>query len=83
MSEKPHILTGPFHYFRPSQTIFMKHPKFGDVQVLNVRSWGFLTGHGEYALKLDRETAAAEQDRFGEWVAQSLNRLAHETEAGT
>lgn len=75
LPQKPKILVGPYRYWPDGQIIFMKHPEYGDVRVLDVRSWGFLTGQGHAALGLDSARAAAEQDRWGNWVAAVLNLL--------
>lgn len=72
-ADKPQILTGPYWYMPQGQMIFMKHPKMGDLRVLDVRSWGFLAGGGHCAEGLPPEEAAAEQDRFGHWVAAQMN----------
>ncbi len=72
----PEEYKGPYfvYDFMPQKVMF-KSP-MGDSQaldVLNVRGWGMLTGHGEYAYGLPQEVAALKQDTFGKWVAKTLN----------
>lgn len=43
--------------------------------VLDMRGWGYLTGHGHKALGMDHEVAANIQDKMAEEVAQALNDL--------
>jgi hypothetical protein len=68
----PKILShGPFKYWPRSQKISHWVEDFGDMTVIDIRGWGYLTGGA--ALKMDPDQARAEQDAFGEWVAALLN----------
>jgi hypothetical protein len=64
-----------FVYDFMPQKIMFKSERGDDsmaLDVLQVRGWGRLTGRGEAALKLDPKVAAAIQDNFGKWVAETL-----------
>lgn len=64
----------PFRYDKRLQRVCGKNAKIGgDNPVLDVRSWGYLTGGGHGALGLNHTDAAIEQDAFGELVAGLLN----------
>lgn len=43
-------------------------------RVLDLRGWGYLTGKGSEALKLDEDRAAAIQDKLGAHVVKLLNQ---------
>ena len=65
----------PFHYNEEGCIIF----DAGGHRVLDLRGWGYLTGQGCGALKLDQDTACAVQDRVGKRVVELLNKdFAHE-----
>lgn len=64
----------PFSYDPRMQHINGSNAKIGGaMRVLDVRSWGYLTGGGHGALGLTTDQASDEQDQFGEMVAQMLN----------
>lgn len=64
----------PFTYERRMQKVVGVNPKIGGMNpVIDVRSWGYLTGGGHGALGLDQDAAASEQDAFGQLVADLLN----------
>jgi len=64
----------PFTYDSRLQKIVGTNAKIGGMaMVLDVRSWGYLTGKGHGALGLPSEKAAIEQDAFGNMVAGMLN----------
>jgi hypothetical protein len=68
------IFAGPFKFAHDK--IWMPSAKGGDTFVLDIRGWGYLTGHGSGALGLPNNTAMALQDAFGQMVADALNALA-------
>lgn len=75
-SANPLFAAGPFKYEPRSQQIFGIRDKLGgDVLVINIRSWGYLTGKGHGGLALDNVEAARVQDEFGFKVAELLNHL--------
>lgn len=45
----------------------------GDVVVLDIRGWGYLTGHGAGALGMDDNPAFDEQKAFAQRVCDALN----------
>lgn len=65
----------PFSYAAGLQKVVGTNAKIGGMNpVIDIRSWGYLTGGGHGALGLDRKEAASEQDAFGELVAELLNK---------
>jgi len=75
---------GPYfvYDFMPQKIMFKS--AMGDSQaldVLNVRGWGMLAGHGQHGKRMPPEVAALTQDTFGKWVAKTLNDAL--TSAGT
>jgi hypothetical protein len=69
-------MQAPFNYNpRFGTRVWGVNAKIGDASpVLDVRGWGYLTGKGHGALGLSVEQAKAEQDAFGELVADLLNK---------
>lgn len=45
----------------------------GEVTVLDIRGWGYLTGHGSGALGMDHNPAFDEQKDFAQRVCNALN----------
>ena len=43
--------------------------KGGQTRIIDVRGWGYLTGGGHGALGLDGDTAVAQQDKWGRFIA--------------
>lgn len=62
--------------------VFAKHPDIGDVRILDMRAWGFLTGQGHCALRLSEEEAEKIQDDTMGWIVEAINeKRAREVEA--
>jgi len=57
-------------------SIWLCGQKIGDVPVIDVRGWGWLTGAG--ALNIPADKAAQIQDQFGDWIAETLTKAANE-----
>jgi hypothetical protein len=79
---KPEGLECPAEYAHPffvydfmPQKIMFKSERGDDtmaLDVLSVRGWGHLIGHGQAGLKINEQAAAEIQDNFGRWVAKTL-----------
>ena len=64
----------PFSYEPRLQKVVGVNAKIGGTNpVIDIRSWGYLTGGGHGALGLEQKAAANEQDAFGALVADLLN----------
>ena len=71
MSEKLH---GPYSTDPFACKIYGTSDKDGgQVTVLDIRGWGYLTGHGSGALGMDHNTAFNEQKAFADRVVATLN----------
>ena len=78
MTDKP-LLHGPYFTDRYGTFIYGRSDKDnGDVPVLEVRGWGYLTGNGHGALKQDPGVARAAQLEFAERVVAALNKVEHD-----
>ena len=65
----------PFTFEQRLGKVVGVNAKIGGMNpVIDIRSWGYLTGQGHGALGLTQHDAAAEQDAFGELVAELLNK---------
>jgi hypothetical protein len=65
----------PFRFEQRLGKVVGVNAKIGGMNpVIDIRSWGYLTGHGHGALGLPQRDAEAEQDSFGELVAELLNK---------
>jgi hypothetical protein len=65
----------PFTFYQRLGKVVGVNAKIGGMNpVIDIRSWGYLTGGGHGALGLDPKVAAVEQDAFGELVADLLNK---------
>ena len=65
----------PFTFDQRLGKVVGVNAKIGGMNpVIDIRSWGYLTGQGHGALGLTQHDAAAEQDAFGELVAELLNK---------
>ena len=59
--------------FAPNFTYDNGFVYFGELPVIRVRGWGYLTGKGKYALGLNGEDAVRLQNEFGGYIADKLN----------
>jgi len=72
MTAKP-FCDGPFSILKGTNWIVGKD-KHGDIcHVLDQRGWGYLTGKGHSALRLDSATASQMQADMQQWVVDALN----------
>lgn len=75
LPDGPMFCSGPYHYDRHTAKVFGVGAWGGPCQVLDMRGWGYLTGHGQ-ALALDAAKARAATDLAGEWIAAAMNAKA-------
>lgn len=66
-------LRGPYFTDPFADKIYGMSDKGGNMTVLDIRGWGYLTGRGSGALGLDKAEAIDEQKRFAEFVVNALN----------